>query len=176
MTAAQAEQESEAPPVAEPEPEKSEPVAEPEPAKIQKAKPITMGRMKLEVEARNPWLFTVPTEVTPEQCMDEGFWQHVSMRLRAGDQMIVVPDNGAWELVLGVIGAGRNYAHVVKKVLYDLKPLEQQIKIPSIYKVDYHGLHHKWRVLREGQMLRDGFETEQQARQHAANHEAAVLR
>lgn len=141
-----------------------------------KATPITVGRMGLAVEERTQWLFTVPQKVTPEQCMDEGYWQHVSMRFRAGDELIVTPDDMSWELVLAVIGCGNLYAHVIKKVLYDLKPLVATIKLPPIYKVDYHGRHHKWRVLREGKMLRDGFETEALARRYAANHEAAVRR
>lgn len=140
------------------------------------AKPITEGRIGLEVEKSNRWRVDVPMGCTPEDCMNESFWQHVASRLRPGDEIVAMPDNMAWKLVLHVVGAGRLYAHVVQEELYELAPLEAAIKLPSIYEVKFTGTHHKWAVIRESKPLKDGFETEALARRYAANHEAAVQR
>jgi len=140
------------------------------------AKPIAESRLGLEVEKSNRWRVDVPMGTTVEDCMGETFWQHVAMKLRPGDEIVCMPDNMAWKLVLHVVGAGRLYAHVVQQELYELAPLEAAIKLPSIYEVKYTGTHHKWAVVRGGKPLKDGFETENLARRYAANHENAVDR
>ena len=159
--------------------EKIEDTADAPEAKIPepiKATPPGIGRFGLQVEHNQKWRLNVPMEVTPKQCMDEGFWTHLAAQLRPGDEIRVFPDNMAWELVLHVINAGKAYAHVAKKALYELAPYAEHIKVPSIYKVDFAGTTHRWRVLREGKMLKDNFATEALARRWAANHEAAVNR
>lgn len=149
-----------------------------QPAEAEKspAKPILDSRMGLEVEKSNRWRVDVPEGVTPQDCIDQNFWQHVAMKLRPGDEIVCMPDNMAWKLVLHVVGAGRLYAHVVQQSLFELAPLEQTIRLPSIYEVKYTGTHHKWAVIRESAPLKDGFETEGLARRYAANHESAVNR
>jgi hypothetical protein len=140
------------------------------------AKPIMEGRLGLEVEKSNRWRVDVPMGVTPEDCLDESFWRHVATKFRPGDEIVVLPDNMEWKLVLHVVGAGRLYAHVVKEELYKLAPLEQAVHLPSIYEVSFKGTHHKWAVVRGGKPLKDGFETEGLARRYAQNHESAVER
>ncbi len=140
------------------------------------AKPITEGRMGLEVEKSNRWRVDVPMGTTPMDCMKESYWQHVAVKFRPGDEIVCMPDNMAWKLVLHVVGAGRLYAHVVQEELYELAPLEQAVILPSIYEVKYTGTHHKWAVIRESKPLKDGFETEGLARRYAQNHESAVQR
>lgn len=141
-----------------------------------KAPPIMESRFGLEVEASNHYRINVPQGTPPEALMDEAYWQHVAYKLRPGDTLRCMPDNMAWELNLQVIGSGRLYAHVVKKTFYELTPLEQAIKLPSIYKIRFLGSHHKWGVERDGNPLKDGFETEALAQRYAQNHEAAVKR
>lgn len=143
---------------------------------IDKVPAITADRFGLANEYRNVWKVTCKPETTPEQVMDQGYWANISMSLRPGDRIVVMPDDMAWELHLRVIGAGRLYAHVVKLEMYTLRSATPPEKLPSIYKIEHAGSHHKWRVLREGQPMKDGFETEALARRWAANHEAAVDR
>lgn len=138
--------------------------------------PITQARFGLEVEASNRFRVNVPMGTNPDDLLDESYWQHIATQLRPGDEIRAMPDNMAWELTLHVIGAGKLYAHVVKKTLFDLAPLEQPIPLPSIYRVIFQGSHHKWAVIREDKPLKDGFETEGLARRYAQNHEAAVNR
>lgn len=127
-------------------------------------------------EFANVWRVNAPMNVKPEDTLNEQFWEHISMLLKPGDEIHVMPDNMAWEQVLHVVNAGKLYAHVIQKELYHLKPTTEGQHLPSIYKVEFVGSHHKWRVVRAGSPLKDGFESESLARRYAANHEAAVTR
>ncbi len=147
--------------------------AAPEP---EKATPPGVNRFGLQAEHNQKWRLNVAIGVTPEQCMEEGFWAHIATHLRPGDEIRVFTDSMSWELVLHVIGAGRAYAHVAKKALYEYATREDQVTLPSIYKIDFAGTTHKWRVIRNDKLLKDGFQTEALARRAAAQHEAAVDR
>lgn len=154
--------------------EKIEPEAEEE--KVEKPSPINRSRFGLQVEHNNEWRLNVPVTVTPEQVMDEGYWSLISQQLEPGDEVHVFPDDMTWELVLHVIGAGHNYAHVCKKEFYELAPREDALALPSIYKIEHAGTTLRWRVLREGRSVRDGFASEKLAHQFAVNHEMAGRR
>ncbi len=141
-----------------------------------KAKPLTMSRFQLAAEKRNVWRVEVEVGTTVEQVLDEAFWANVGSILRPGDEIQVLPDDYAWRLDLHVAGAGRLYAHVVKLNYFNLTPTTAPVKLPSIYEIKFAGAHYKWRVLRKGEPLLDGFETESLARRAAAEHEKAVNR
>lgn len=141
-----------------------------------KAEPVTLSRWGLEVEHNTLHRVNVKPEVTPEQCMDEGFWTHISMRFAPGDTIIVRPEHNEWELVLHVINAGTGFAHVLQKHYYNLAPVTELQPVPSLYKIEFAGNVHKWRFLREGKMMRDGFATRELAARAAHNHQMAVDR
>jgi len=145
-------------------------------AEVSKAEPVTMMRLSLEDEVNTRFRVTVKQGVTREQCLDESFWAHVSMRMSPGDTITVRPDDMAWELVLHVVNVGPQFAHVLEKAFYNLKPPTPIAKLPSIYKVEFAGPIHKWRFLRDGKMMRDGFATEDLAQRAAAQHQMAVNR
>jgi len=138
--------------------------------------PITQARFGLEVEAANRWRVNVPMSVDRDDLLNENYWQHIATSLRPGDEIVAMPDNMAWKDVFHVCGAGRLYAHVVRIQQFELTPLEQAVSLPSIYKVEFKGSHHKWAVVRGDVPLKDGFETESLARRYAANHESAAGR
>ncbi len=141
-----------------------------------KGKAITAARVSLLEQARNTWLVNVDMETTAEQCLDGSYWEHIAKQLRPGDEIHVMPDDMSWELVLHVAGQEPLFAHVVKKAYYDLMPATAPVIVPSRYSVNFAGAHHKWRVLRDGKPLKDGFETADLARRYAANHQQAVER
>jgi len=141
-----------------------------------KAKAVNVARMSLAEQARNIWLVNVDMETTPEHCLDGSFWEHVAKLLQPGDEIRVLPDDMSWELVLHVAGQEPLFAHVVEKARYSLVPATAPVIVPSRYKVQFAGAHHKWRVLRDDKPLKDGFATADLARRYAANHQAAVAR
>ena len=143
---------------------------------LKKAPAINMNRFGLESEYNQRWRATVPEGVVPEQVMDQGYWANVSMHFNPGDEITVMPDDGSWKMILQVIGCGKLFAHTVKLHFYDLQSAEPIVSLPSNYKIEFAGAHHKWRVIREGQPLRDNFRTRSEAAKWASNHEAAVNR
>jgi len=147
--------------------------AAPEP---EKAEPVTLSRWGLADEKNTRHRVDVKPSVTPEQCLDSGFWTHISMHFIAGDTIIVRPEHNEWELELHVVTSGPQFAHVIKKNYYDLVPTTELATVPSKYKVEWGGNVHKWRFLREGKMMRDGFATKALASRAATNHQMAVDR
>ena len=144
---------------------------------IESATPITQARFGLADAASNRWRVDVPMGVSPEQIIsDESYWQHIAQFLKPNDEIVCIPDNMAWRLVLHVAGSGRLYAHVSSIQFNVLQQVDHELALPSIYKVKFQGAHHKWAVIRADKPLKDGFETEQLARRYAQNHEAAGTR
>ncbi len=141
-----------------------------------KAKSITAARFGLLEQARNSWLVNVDMDTTPEQCLDGSFWEHVAKLIQPGDNIHVLPDDMSWELVLHVAGQEPLFVHVVQKSFFKLVPATAPTIVPSRYTVQFAGAHHKWRVLRDGNPLKENFATADLARRYAANHQAAVER
>jgi len=143
---------------------------------VERPSPVLIHRMQLADEINTRWHAYVPPGVTPDQCMDEAFWSHVGTRLTMGDTLVVRPDTMEWELVLHVAGCGREYAHVVKKHYYDLKHDATNKPEPSRYSTDFAGGVHKFRFLRDGVVMKDGFASKDLAERAAKNHQMAVDR
>ena len=140
------------------------------------AKPITVSRWGLLVEHANSFRVNCKVDTTAEQCLDPSYWEHISQYLSRGDEIHVMPDDMAWELVLHVQDKGHNWAHVIKKSLFQLAPSVGLERVTSDYKIEWAGSTKKFRVLRKGDELKAGFATEALARVYAANHEGAVRR
>jgi hypothetical protein len=157
----------------------SQPEAEkeaPELEVVRKVEPVTLNRLALEDEVNTRYRITVKHGTTPDDCLDEAYWCHLTHRLIPGDTLICRPDDGSWQLVLNVVTCGHNYAHVHEISRHDLVPSEPRKALPSLYKVEYAGPIHKWRFLRDGKMMRDGYASEALARRAAQQHEMAVNR
>lgn len=143
---------------------------------VKKATPVTASRMNLEVESNTTYRVNVTHETTPEDCMDEAFWAHVSMQFIIGDTIIVIPDSMEWKLVLHVANCGREFAHMVKLEIYNLRVDPSVRAAASRYSTDYAGTTSKWRFKRDGVVMRDGYATENLAKRAADNHQMAVDR
>lgn len=140
------------------------------------ATPVIMSRMGLEVEHNTTHRINVPQGITPDQCMDETFYAHISGRMAIGDTLVIRPDTMDWELVLHVADCGREYAHVIKKEFFDLSADRVVRTAKSRYSVDYAGTTYKHRVLLDGKVLKDGLATKALAIKACENHQLAVDR
>lgn len=143
---------------------------------VKKVTPVIASRMSLEVEANTTYRVNVTHETTPENCMDEAFWSHVSMQFIIGDTLIVMPDSMEWKLILHVANCGREFAHVVKLELYDLTTDPSLRAAASRYSTEFAGTTNKWRFKLDGKVLRDGYATESLAKRAAKQHQMAVDR
>ena len=146
------------------------------PEELPKAPPLPVPRFGLAEETRNVWRCSVTEQTLPDQCLEEGFWANVANLLQPGDTIQILADNYRWRLDLFVVAVGNTWAQVAKLMFFDLKPARPHTTLPSKYKVQFAGAHHKWRVLRDDEPLKDGFASESLARRWAQNHEAAVNR
>lgn len=143
---------------------------------LPKAPALSVPRFGLADETRNIWRCSVSDDIHPEQVLDEGFWANVANMLQPGDTIQVLSDSYRWRFDLFVVANGNTWAQVARLAFYDLKPARPHEALPSKYQVQFAGAHHRWRVIREGEPLKDGFASEALARKWAANHEAAVAR
>lgn len=143
---------------------------------LPKAPPLTIPRFGLAEETRNIWRCSVTDETHPNQCLEEGFWANVANLLQPGDTIQVLCDSYRWRMDLFVVASGNTWAQVSRLALYDLSPARPHTTLPSKYQINFAGAHHKWRVIRDGEPIKDGFASEALARKWAANHEAAVNR
>jgi hypothetical protein len=155
--------------------EQEAPPADPAPVFV-KAPPIPLARFGLEAEYNQRWRATTPQGVSPEQVCDQAYWANVCAHFNPGDEITVMPDDMAWKMVLQVLGCGKLYAHVAVLHFYDFMKISPHEDLPSVYRVEFAGSHVKWRVLREGKPMRDGFRSRTEAARWAANHEAALNR
>lgn len=139
---------------------------------------ITAARFKEAGYHRNIFCVTVEPGTTIEDITGLKFWEHVAHMLKAGDRIEVMDDSMSFYLELVVIGAERLWAQVYPLRFTDLTKAHEFIRPQSmdLYKVEHAGSHHKWRVMYDGEEMKDGFETEGLARRWASNHSAAQQR
>jgi hypothetical protein len=101
----------------------------------------------------------VPENGTPfEAVLQEGFWAHVSAKLKPGDRIEVQAEDGSYFAELLVQDAGRLYARVaalrhVQLTAIDVK--EDGLKSGE-YEVAWKGPALKWCVLRGKDRLKGG--------------------
>lgn len=139
---------------------------------------ITMSRFSEAGYSRNIFCVTAEPSTSIEEILHQKYWQHVAHMLKAGDRIEVMDDKMSYFLELVVIGAERLWAHVGVLRKIDLTSFRGQ-EIPvdeNLYRIEHAGSHHKWRVLYEGEVMKDGFETEGLARRWASNHSDARTR
>ncbi|KPK74234.1 MAG: hypothetical protein AMJ84_00155 [Acidithiobacillales bacterium SM23_46] len=154
-----------------------EPAKEAAPEAPAKSAPVTQSRFGLQAEFNTPWRVNVELGTTPEETLDEKYWQHISQHFRPGDTIVVMPDDMSWKQVLHVVASGRNYTIVEQEEFYQYKSaMVASVDAPSEYDIEFAGSHYKWRVRLGDRVLKDGFETRPLAARWAANHQAATER
>lgn len=114
----------------------------------------------------------VPDGTVLKQVCEPAFWSNVAKRLRRGDKIEVMPNDMAWRALLIVRAAG-NLEAVVQALDYDeLGPAADLSLTGSPYDVRFVNADRKWGVFRRagGDMLRDEFQTREDAERYARNH------
>ena len=121
---------------------------------------------------------TVPPETTLEAMACPGFWAHVARGLKPQDEIVVSAEDGTWRAELVVRWVHRVAAGV--SVLSYKNFAEEEAGAPpedaeSPFSIGWGGPVHKWRVVRksDGEVMRKGFDTREQAGQWVKNHQAA---
>lgn len=106
--------------------------------------------------------------VTPEigtplpALLEAGYWAHVSAKMRAGDRLEVLAEDGAYFAELLVRDAGNLYAKV--GVLSYTEFGKEAVESVPGYEIKWRGPSAKFGVLRGKDVLKDGFVDKGEAR------------
>jgi hypothetical protein len=136
---------------------------------------ITPQRMRLAEYQRQDWVANVEYGVTLEDIKDPGFWAHMAQHMKPYDHVEVRAEDGAWIAYLIVTGCDRTWARVVVDRVVNLttKDVALSQHAAAKHEVAFKGPHHKYSVIRlsDRQMVRKGFDTEQEALAWMREHE-----
>ena len=103
----------------------------------------------------------VPEHGTPfEEILKEGYWAHVSVKMKPGDRIEVRAEDGSYYAELIVQDAGRLYAKVavLRHVALDFVEVTEGGLSAGGMEVAWKGPQLKWCVLRGKDRLKDGMD------------------
>lgn len=121
---------------------------------------LAANRLHLAEHRRN--IFdVVPEHGTPfEELLKDGYWAHVSVKMKPGDHIEVRAEDGSYYAELMVQDAGKLYAKVAKLVYVELDAVD--VKEGGLmvegFQVAWKGPQLKWCVLRGKDRLKDGMD------------------
>ena len=109
----------------------------------------------------------------PAGLIEPGYWANVAKDLRVGDEIIVVPEDGAWRAHLFVRAIGKIEALVQCLSLVVLG--EEVEDAAGAYAVKFRG-RAKWSVVVDasGEVLKDGLATKEDAAAWMTQHTNAM--
>lgn len=142
--------------------------------------PITQlqtGRLELAEHQRNLHVAIPEHAVKFEELANPAYWAHVAARLRIGDRIEVMPEDGSYFAELIVQDAGKQFAKVAVLRHVKLEAIEVRGEdLSAEYEVKWMGPAKKWRVMRrkDRSELRDGFATSDDATQWLRQHVRTV--
>ncbi len=123
---------------------------------------------------RRDWHCVVPADVTVEDLLRHDYWQHVATQFREHDMVTVVSEDKAWLAQLYVRWSRRLEASLslishtrLERAVLDEKAVEE-------YQVVFRGNRSKWTILRGKNVVKDGFESEGQAKAYLADYLKAL--
>lgn len=133
------------------------------------------SRVKLAEYARQRH-HVVPEEGTKfEDILKEEYWAAVAYMFKPCDIIEVHAEEGSYYAELYVRASGRNWAKVAVLNKTALEPIEAQVTRPE-FEVLWKGPARRFSAIRvsDGEILKDGFETREQAVDYIKDHTRAV--
>lgn len=138
---------------------------------------LPAARFHLAEHKRNVYLI-VPPEGTPfEAVLDAAYLGHVAARLRIGDRVEVMPEDGAYfgELLVTYVERQTAKVEVLRKI--DLGAIDVPAEAPD-FEIRFKGPQRQHSVVRvsDKSVVKDGFATKDAAGVWLASHLAALAR
>lgn len=121
---------------------------------------LTPNRLHFAEHRRNVFV-VVPEHGTPyEELLKEGYWAHVSAKMKPWDQIEVHAEDGSYYAKLVVQDAGRLYAKVAQLQFVKLDAIEvtEGGMMANGLEVAWKGPQLKWCVLRGKDRLKEGMD------------------
>lgn len=105
------------------------------------------------------------------------FWAHCAKKLRIGDKIEILADDGSWEWAGRVRRKGAVEVFFREIFFWEASGDEDMPSAPLPYTVGWGGPHHKHRVINSaGEILESGFATKEEAEQFLADYNAGKLK
>lgn len=136
---------------------------------------LSTARFKQAEFVYNIFAVKATDGTTVEDLLDERYWAHVANMLKPDDWIVVQPDDRSWLAELLVLSAGKLYAQVHLLHKHEIGEIKE-LPNASPYAIDYGGGTAKWRVTRDGDVIRDGFDSKRDAARWVRSHEEALDR
>lgn len=136
---------------------------------------IRESRVKLTEFARQSH-HVVPEEGTKfDDILREEYWAAVAVGFKPGDLIEIHAEDGSFFAELYVRACGRNWAKMALLRKVELEPIEAAVASPE-FEAAWKGPHRKFAVIRlsDSAIIRDGFETREQAGEYIKSHTKAL--
>lgn len=133
-------------------------------------KQLLPGMIQQAEQVCNRWRITITNDTSSEDVVKPVFWGHIAKMLRSGDIVEVVSEDQTRFMELMVLWSRRTEACVA--VLRD-QVLKRAAKVEEIvgdYQIVFRGQRAKYGVMRGKDVVKDGFETEDLAKEFLSVH------
>lgn len=100
----------------------------------------------------------------PSAMLDQGYWAHVSVKMRMGDIVEVLPEDCSYFSRLLVLDAGKLYAKVAVIEHVEINKADDEIEDVSGYEIKWRGPSARYGVIRGKDVLKDGFVSKLEAK------------
>lgn len=133
-------------------------------------------QLNLETHYTQRYAIFVPSHVTIDDVLAPGWWAHVAMKLRPGDEVKVIPEDMSWRAVVFVRAVSRVEAIVQTIEFTELGTAVSTVAPDAPYYVKYGSPSVMFRVHRRdnNEVVKDHFQTKEQAEQWIKNHMRAA--
>ena len=130
-----------------------------------KPRPKMLGesRFALSSYATNRWSVTLEAAVPYDRVFEPDFWSHVARKMRIGDIIDLHSEDTSFYAELYVVAAHRLAAKVVELRRVSLAPAVQVSAGDSPMTVKFRGPHARYCIMRGGEVVKDKFQTEEEA-------------
>lgn len=142
----------------------------------EKAPKLLGKELKEANHVRNVWSANVPAGTRLESLSYPEFWANVSARFRPNDRIEIMPPDGAYFAEFIVRSAGPNWAHVEILRVHKFVSAESVVNKAQSHEIKWGSPKTKFRVWRlsDKTVVKDGFDTPEQAAEWVAANEKAV--
>jgi|AGTN01.3.fsa_nt_gi hypothetical protein len=121
---------------------------------------LAANGLKEAASVRNVWTVTPEFGIPHEALLKDGYWAHVSAKLRPGDHIEVLAIDGSYFAELLVLDAGKLYAKVrsLRHVKLDAVEVPESELMVEGLEAKWQGPVLKWCVLRGPDRLKEGMD------------------
>lgn len=107
----------------------------------------------------SPYAVVLPAADTLEEALKPEYWAHVASKLRQGDTIRIMPEDGSYyaEALVRATGTGFAKVELLRHIPFDETDADQ---VPDTIEVKWGGPHDKWRIIRrsDGHVLARGLD------------------